>query len=507
MSDTLWLLILAQIAMGGFDTLFHHEGTEQLAWRPSQRIELRLHGVRNLLYAIMFAMLGWTEPGGVLALVFIALLGAELIITLWDFVEEDRTRKLPATERVTHTLLTLNYGVILALLGPLLLGWSERPTGIAAAYHGVWSWLCVLAALATFVFGLRDLAAAQRAARLGDTPAAELAGELEARRAVLVTGGSGFIGTRLIAALIAAGHDVTVLTRRRETAAHLPAPVRIVTDLRQISSGDRIDAIVNLAGEPISNGLWTASKRRRIIDSRRIVTLAVGELISRLARKPEVLVNGSAIGWYGLRGNEPLDEEAAPQACFSHEICSAWEETAAQAADGAVRLVLLRIGLVLGRQGGVLGRMLAPFEFGVGGPFGNGQQVMSWIHRDDLVRLIVNCIADPRLAGPVNGTAPEPVSNRQFARQLGAVLGRPALLAMPAMPLKLALGAFADELLLGGQRVLPVKATEAGFHFNYPTLEAAMREITGWRARGTTAPEAHRGGGRPRRVGLSALES
>ncbi|HEX8366089.1 MAG TPA: TIGR01777 family oxidoreductase [Allosphingosinicella sp.] len=487
MTSWLWTLVAAQIAMGAFDTLFHHEGTERLAWRPSQRRELQLHGVRNLLYTAMFATLGWAEPRGALASALIALLAAELVTTLWDFVEEDRTRRLPASERVTHTLLTLNYGAILVLLAPLLLGWAAAPTGLGSAYHGFWSWLCAAAACGTAVAGVRDLAAAARVARLGESDPASLAAGLPPESRVLVTGGTGFIGSRLVAALAAAGHDVTVLTRRRENASSLPAPLRIVTDLAQIPSSDRIDAIVNLAGEPIGNGLWTASKRRRIVESRLGTTWDLGRLIERLETRPEVLVSGSAIGWYGLRGDEPLAEDGDFRDCFSHRLCSAWEYAAQLAAGRGVRLVLLRTGLVLGREGGVLSRMLAPFEFGLGGRFGDGRQWMSWIHRDDLVRLIVRAIADPELAGPLNGTAPKPATNAEFARALGRALGRPAIFPVPAAPLRFALGDFADELLLGGQRVLPDKARAGGFRFDYPDLDGALAEIVGRPARPSAA--------------------
>ena len=145
MTDLLWTLVFLQVAMGGFDTLYHHELTERLAWRPSQMRELNLHGVRNLAYAVMFVALGWTRPQGAAAWALAALMLGELVITLWDFVEEDRSRKLPASERITHSLLTLNYGVVLALLIPLLARWAAKPTAIAQAYYGSWSWLCALA--------------------------------------------------------------------------------------------------------------------------------------------------------------------------------------------------------------------------------------------------------------------------------------------------------------------------------------------------------------------------
>ena len=213
MSTLLWIAIAAQTVMGAFDTIWHHEGVERLAWRPSQAHELRLHGVRNMIYALLFGLIGWSEPHGFMAWSLIALLFVELFITLWDFVEEDRTRHLPASERVTHTLLTLNYGVILAMLVPLLLGWAALPGAIVAVYHGAWSWLSALASAGVAISGLRDLVAARRAQRLIAADPAPLAAALFGRWSVLVTGGTGFIGRRLIAALIAAGHEVTVLSR------------------------------------------------------------------------------------------------------------------------------------------------------------------------------------------------------------------------------------------------------------------------------------------------------
>ncbi|KQV57418.1 MULTISPECIES: TIGR01777 family oxidoreductase [unclassified Caulobacter] len=481
MTDLIWTLVFIQVAMGGFDTLYHHELTERLAWRPSQAGELRLHGVRNLAYAVMFLALGWSRPQGLAAAALIVLMLAELVVTLWDFVEEDRTRKLPASERVTHTLLTLNYGVVLALVVPLLAGWTTLPTTVTLTFHGVWSGLCALAAAGVVVFGLRDLAAAGRTNRIVASDPVPLVAALPPRQAVLITGATGLIGRRLVAALVGAGHDVTVLTRARANAAVLPAPIRIVTDLDQLPDETRIDAVVNLAGEPIAEGLWTPAKRRQIIDSRVETTRAVVALIGRLRQRPKVLVNGSAIGWYGLWGDETLDETARGRDCFSRTVCARWE-TAAEAAEAlGVRVVRLRIGIVLAIEGGALSRMLTPFEFGLGGPFGAGRHWMSWIHLDDLVRLIAHAVATPGLKGAVNGTAPEPERNLAFARALGGALHRPAVLSAPAAPLRLALGAFADELLLEGQKVIPAAALASGFRFIYPALDEALADIVGAR--------------------------
>ncbi|WP_343617012.1 TIGR01777 family oxidoreductase [Novosphingobium sp.] len=305
-----------------------------------------------------------------------------------------------------------------------------------------------------------------------------LASGLPGSHSILVTGGTGFIGTRLVAAMSAAGHHVTVLTRggAKADTSRLPR-VRIVKALSDIGNDTPVDAIVNLAGEPISNSPWTTSKRRRIMNSRLEVTNQVVSLIARLDRKPKVLVSGSAIGWYGLRGDEELTEASNGTPCFSRQVCVCWEQAALGAQSLGVRTVLLRTGLVLDHDGGMLARLLLPFKLGLGGTFGDGRHVMSWIHCDDLARLIVHIIAKPDLSGPVNGTAPQPVTNTVFTQTLAGVLHRPALLPIPAWPLRAMLGDFAHELLLSGQRVLPRAASDSGFVFWYPDLRGALDEI------------------------------
>jgi uncharacterized protein (TIGR01777 family) len=255
--------------------------------------------------------------------------------------------------------------------------------------------------------------------------------------------------------------------------------VRFVRDLAAIPDDARLDAIVNLAGEPISDRPWTRAQRIRIVRSRLQVTYGVVRLIRRLETKPDVLVSGSAVGVYGLRGDQPLTEANLGTACFSRRVCVGWERAARGAKAAGVRLVLLRTGLVLGHEGGMLAKMLAPFEFGLGGRFGSGRHWMSWIHRDDLVRLIVHAIAAPGLSGPVNAVAPQPVTNRVFTAALGRALMRPAIVPIPAWPLRRLLGAFADELLLGGQRVYPAAALASGFAFRHPDVDGALAAITG----------------------------
>jgi len=477
MTSLLWILIAIQIAMGVFDTFYHHEFTERLAWRPSQRYELKLHGTRNMLYALLFLVLGWLEVHGVWALIVIAVLVAEIVITLMDFVEEDMSRKLPASERINHTLLALNYGAILVLLLPVLIDWAMQPTAILSAYAGGLSLVAAAAAVGAALCGLRDFAASHRLARLTSAPARDLVAALPGRQTVLITGATGFIGSRLAASLIAAGHQVTALVRNPTKADVLPLPITLITSLDQLPAEAKIDTIVNLAGEPIGNGLWTEAKRREIVTSRVEMTGDLVRLITRLEHKPAVLVSGSAIGWYGLWQDQVLTESAKSHACFSHDLCEAWEDAARPAGGHGVRVVNLRIGLVLGTDGGFITRMLTPFEFGLGGPLGSGRQWMSWIERDDLVRLMAHVIARPDLSGPINATAPIPVTNMTFTEELARRLHRPAFFRVPAALLRRVGGDFANELLLGGQRVLPNRALSNGFVFRHETLRSAFDAI------------------------------
>jgi len=478
-SPVLWSLIAVQLALGLFDILYHHELTERLAWRRSQQRELVLHGARNFIYAVLFLTLGWFELRGAWAVLVIALLAAEVVITLTDFVEEDLTRKLPASERVTHALLALNYGAILAFLAPMLADWARAPTAIVPVWYGIASVLAPLAALGVVVFGLRDQLAAQRAERLVLSDAAELVEAMPGRRRVLITGATGFIGRRLTEALTSAGHDVTLLARNPAKALALRPPFRLVTSLDQIPGDAGIDVIINFAGEPIANALWTRRKRRRILSSRLRMTRGVVRLIERLERRPAVLISASAIGWYGAWQDECLTEFDGGKRCFGHRVCDAWERAAKAAERYGVRVVRLRIGLVLGTEGGMLSNLLTPFEFGLGGPIGSGRQWMSWIERDDVVRLLAHIIATPRLTGAVNATAPTPVRNSTFAKELARALGRPAVMRMPAALLRRLAGEFADELLLSGRRVLPDKAQASGFTFRHETLPSAFGAIFG----------------------------
>jgi uncharacterized protein (TIGR01777 family) len=478
MTTLLWSLIAIQIAMAAFDTIYHHELTERLAWRPSQRHELLLHAARSFVYAALFLVLGFLVVKGLFAMLVIVALAVEVVITLADFIEEDMSRKLPATERVNHTLLAINYGAILVLIFPLLAAAAFEPTAVKLTSHGIWSALMVFACIGAIIFGLRDLLASRRTDPVV-TPPEDLVKAIGTRQTVLITGATGFIGRRLVQALNTAGHQVIVLARNPVKAAELNPPFRLITGLSQLPDDTHIDAIVNLAGEPTANGLWTVAKRHAILASRLRMTGNVVRLIRRLAHKPAVLINGSAVGWYGLQDDEVLTEAADGRPCFTRQVCADWERAAVQAERFGVRVVRLRIGLVLGTEGGMLANLLTPFEYGLGGPIGSGTQWMSWIERDDLVRLIAFAIATEQLSGPVNATAPEPVRNATFAQELGRALHRPALLRLPAAPLRLAAGDLAEELLLGGQRVTPAKALKHGFVFRHASLRVALAAMLG----------------------------
>jgi uncharacterized protein len=327
--------------------------------------------------------------------------------------------------------------------------------------------------------GLRNVVDAWAAHGTERSPAPALAALLPPRQCILVTGGTGFVGSRLCEILAEAGHRVTVLTRDPRQGRKFRGRVTLIDNVATLGRDTPFDALVNLAGEPVLGGRWTAERRRLLIDSRIETTRALVRLIARSRRKPFVLVSGSAIGFYGVDEDATFTEESAGRPSFTHDLCAAWEAAALAAEAQGVRVCLLRTGIVLGLEGGALAGMRLPFALGLGGRMGSGRQWMSWIHLDDLVGLIIHAMVVETVRGPLNGTAPEPVRNAAFAKALGRALHRPALLPVPAFALRLALGELADEVLLGGQRVLPKKAEETGYQFLYPTLAEALKEIVG----------------------------
>lgn len=298
---------------------------------------------------------------------------------------------------------------------------------------------------------------------------------------IVVTGGTGFLGRALVAALRGRGRDVVVVTRDPANA-RIPVGTRSVSWSDLPAAVDGAEAVVNLAGETIAQR-WTAAAKARIVGSRAQAAEQVGAALRAAKRRPAVLVSASAVGFYGNRDDEKLTEASGPGTGFLSETTVAWEAAARRAAPGGVRLVLPRIGVVLGEEGGALSKMLLPFRLGVGGPLGSGRQWMPWIHRDDLVSLLVATLEDPRYDGVVNAVSPAPVRMKEFAATLGRVLRRPAFAPAPAFAIRAAMGEMA-ALVLDGQRVLPAKAAALGFRFRFASLEPALREILDRSSRG-----------------------
>ncbi|MHB1047589.1 MAG: TIGR01777 family oxidoreductase [Thermoanaerobaculia bacterium] len=291
---------------------------------------------------------------------------------------------------------------------------------------------------------------------------------------VVVTGGTGFLGRALVAALAGRGDEAVVVTRD-PSRAQLPAGARAVAWDGLATAVDGADAVVNLAGETIAQR-WTAVAKARIVGSRAQAAERVGAALRAAKSPPAVLVNASAVGYYGNRDDEELTEESLAGSGFLAETTLAWERAAREAVPDGVRLVLLRTGFVLGEEGGGLSKMLIPFRFGLGGPLGSGRQWVPWIHRDDLVALLLATLDDSRFEGPVNATAPAPVPMKELAATLGRVLRRPAFAPAPAFAIRAAMGEMA-ALVLDGQRALPKKALALGFSFRFPDLEPALRDL------------------------------
>ena len=293
---------------------------------------------------------------------------------------------------------------------------------------------------------------------------------------ILITGGSGFIGRRFCTQAQQLGFQLCVLTRNPEAAAaRLPASVRLIQRLSELEADYAPEVIVNLAGEPLAAGRWTQRRKQRFYDSRINLTDRLYDFCTARGHKPAVVISGSAIGYYGP-GDQPVDEHSTAVDGFSHQLCKTWEQSAKRFETLGTRVCYLRTGIVLGEEG-ALARMLPPFKLAFGGPIGSGKQGMSWIHINDMVGAILHCINNPQIGGPVNATAPHPVSNAEFSTCLGVALNRPARLPMPALMVKLLFGEMGEELLLQGQYVLPNKLLANDFQFQYPDLEQALQQI------------------------------
>lgn len=302
---------------------------------------------------------------------------------------------------------------------------------------------------------------------------------------VAVAGATGFVGQRLVQRLQAEGHQVIALTRNLEQARQVFSAANHSLEIvayTPTESGDwqqsiaGCEAVVNLAGEPIAEKRWTLEEKTIILSSRQLVTRKLVEAMQQSNPKPVVLVNASAIGYYGTSETAVFDETSGPGDDFLAEVCQTWEAEANQVKQAGVRVVILRLGIVLDKDGGALAKMLPAFRLFAGGPIGSGKQWFSWIHRDDVVDLILYALTHPEMAGVFNATAPTPVHMADLSHTLGQVLKRPSWLPVPGFALEIMLGDGA-KVVLEGQQVLPKHTQEAGFQFRYPTLEQALEQI------------------------------
>jgi uncharacterized protein (TIGR01777 family) len=298
----------------------------------------------------------------------------------------------------------------------------------------------------------------------------------------LVIGATGLIGRNLCRSLAADGHAVAAVSRSFVKPKSLA-----VSEIHQwdtqagplpLAALNEIDAVVNLAGEPIDARRWTEQQKKRIRDSRVITTRNLVDGLGSAGHKPSVFVNGSAVGFYGDRGDEQLEESSAAGRGFMSELCEEWEREAGRASELGIRVVQIRTGVVLSTEGGALKKMVAPFKLGLGGALGSGKQWFPWIHIDDIVGIFRHSIVTGSLAGPVNGVAPQPVTNMEFTRELARALRRPAFLPVPEMALKVLMGEMA-QVLFGSQRVLPKAALASGYEFRYPLLSKALAHLLG----------------------------
>ena len=296
------------------------------------------------------------------------------------------------------------------------------------------------------------------------------------QRTILVTGGSGFIGSHFCHSAVAQDNNVFVLSRNPRKCGHLPKQVHCVARLADIPREINFDMVLNLAGEPLFNGRWSDSKKERFYESRVGITERLFNFFSKRNRFPELMVSGSAVGYYGPNANEILDETSSFHDSFGHQLCRDWEKSAEAFESHGTRVCMLRTGLVMGRGGGMLAPLLPLFRFGLGGRMGDGEQWMSWIHIDDLQGIIFHLAQHPTLQGPVNATAPNPVTNREFTSTLAQTLNRPAFFHLPGYLLHSLLGEMGREMTVS-QRVIPQKALDSGYQFSFPYLESALKNI------------------------------
>jgi len=468
-------ILSIQALLGAFDNLWHHELAAQLPRRASARRELALHALREAIYGVVFLGLAWLRWQGWCALVLAALLLLELAITLADFLEEDRTRRLPPFERALHTVLAVGYGMFLAAMAPVLWTWAQLPAGLVVAGHGWVSGLFTAFALAVLAWSARNFHAV---ARMRAQPATHRPARATGP-AVLVTGGTGFIGSALVRELLRDGRRVIVYSRDPVQArAAFGRGVWVVDRLDDVPCETTIAAVVNLAGAPILGAPWTQRRRLLLIHSRAQVTADIVALLRRLERRPRVLVSASAVGYYGVpAGTGRIDEQApAEPGRFQSDLCAAIEHEARRAEALGVRVVRLRFGIVLGADGGAYPPLALAARCGLAAVLGDGRQPVPWIHRDDAIGLVRWAMDREALSGAVNAVAPHLCTQAEFAAAIAASLGRRVRLRTPSWVLRGGLGEM-SELLLQGQWAVPRAALAAGYGYRHPTLKEAAAAL------------------------------
>lgn len=296
---------------------------------------------------------------------------------------------------------------------------------------------------------------------------------------VAVSGASGLVGSALMAALASAGHQPIPMVRKQKTDGGASISWNPDAGFVDAQALEGVDAIIHLAGEGIADGRWSTARKARIRDSRVVGTRLLCDTLAQMANPPKHFLCASAIGFYGSRGEETLTEQSAPGTGFLADVCREWEQATESARAKGLRVANLRFGVILSPKGGALAKMLTPFKMGVGGVIGSGTQYFSWITLDDIIAATLHVLAHPEVTGPVNFTAPHPVNNREFTKTLGKVLGRPTIFSMPAFAARLAFGEMANEMLLGGQKVIPARLEESGYPFQHRELEPALRFLLG----------------------------
>jgi len=462
--NAVFSILLIQALMGAFDNFWHHEVKAKLPQRSSARHELALHSAREAIYAFLFAGFAWLRWEGAWVLVPAMLLAVEVVITCADFLEEDRTRRLPPPERVLHTLLAVSFGVLVGAVAPVFIAWWQLPTSLQVADHGAMSWVFTFFAIAVLAWGVRDAwAVAHLHVELLPPPSRG------SGPAVLVTGATGFIGSRLVRSLLDRGRRVIVLSRDVAQARTTFGPdVWVLDRIADIPDETRIGAIVHLAGAPVLGTPWMRKRRDTLIASRALIMRELLDLMRRLKERPEALVSASAVGYYGVPAlGRPLGDDGPPQpGRFQSDLCAAIEHEARRAETLGVRVVRLRFGLVLGHGGGSYPPLALAARLGLGARLGSGRQPVPWIHADDAISLVEFALDTTHVRGAVNAVAPEIIPQAKFNCELARSFGRSAFLRVPRWVLRTVMGEM-SELLLEGQSVMPRAAMASGFSFRY----------------------------------------